>query len=84
MQDTYGPSGRSRGTATIVFAKPGSAAQAARDLNGVKVDNRAMKVWEFFLGFVYTVANSPQIEVVMGAQSIPAAAVAKSLGDRIA
>lgn len=42
---TYGPSGRSRGTATIVFAKPGSAAQAARDLNGVKVDNRAMKVW---------------------------------------
>lgn len=41
---TYGPSGRSRGTATIVFAKPGSAAQAARELNGVKVDNRAMKV----------------------------------------
>jgi THO complex subunit 4 len=42
---TYGPSGRSRGTATIVFAKSGSAAQAARELNGVKVDNRAMKVW---------------------------------------
>jgi hypothetical protein len=41
---TYGPSGRSRGTATIVFAKPGSAAQAAHELNGVKVDNRAMKV----------------------------------------
>jgi THO complex subunit 4 len=41
---TYGPTGRSRGTATIVFAKPGSAAQAAHELNGVKVDNRAMKV----------------------------------------
>jgi THO complex subunit 4 len=41
---TYGPNGRSRGTATIVFAKSGSAAQAARELNGVKVDNRAMKV----------------------------------------
>lgn len=41
---TYGPSGRSRGTATIVFAKPESAAKAARELNGVKVDNRAMKV----------------------------------------
>jgi hypothetical protein len=41
---TYGPTGRSRGTATIIFTKPGSAAQAAHELNGVKVDNRAMKV----------------------------------------
>jgi THO complex subunit 4 len=41
---TYGPTGRSRGTATIIFAKAGSAAQAAHELNGVKVDNRAMKV----------------------------------------
>ncbi|KAM0712763.1 hypothetical protein Q7P35_000210 [Cladosporium inversicolor] len=64
---TYGPTGRSRGTATIIFAKPGSAAQAAHELNGVKVDNRAMK-----------------IEVVVGAKSVPAAAVAKSLSDRIA
>jgi THO complex subunit 4 len=40
---TYGPNGRSRGVATIVFAKPGSAADAAKQLNGVKVDNRAMK-----------------------------------------
>jgi len=64
---TYGPTGRSRGTATIIFAKAGSAAQAAHELNGVKVDNRAMK-----------------IEVVVGAKSVPAAAMAKSLGDRIA
>lgn len=64
---TYGPTGRSRGTATIVFSKPGSAAVAARDLNGVKVDNRAMR-----------------IEVVLGANNVPAAAAPKSLGDRIA
>lgn len=41
---TYGPSGRSRGIATIIFGKPGSAADAASQLNGVKVDNKAMKV----------------------------------------
>ncbi|KAM0717217.1 hypothetical protein Q7P37_007069 [Cladosporium fusiforme] len=41
---TYGPNGRSRGTATIIFSKPGSAEKAARELNGVKVDNRAMRI----------------------------------------
>lgn len=41
---TYGPTGKSRGTATIVFHRPESGAQAAKQLNGVKVDNRAMKV----------------------------------------
>lgn len=41
---TYGPNGQSRGIATIVFNKPGSAVQAATQLNGVKVDNRPMKV----------------------------------------
>ncbi|KAK6432814.1 RNA-binding RNA annealing protein [Oleoguttula sp. CCFEE 5521] len=41
---TYGPNGRSRGIATIVFSNPGSASKAAQELNGVKVDNRAMKI----------------------------------------
>lgn len=41
---TYGPNGRSRGIATIIFSKPTSAAKALQELNGVKVDNRAMKV----------------------------------------
>lgn len=41
---TYGPQGRSRGIATIIFSKPGSAADAAKSLNGVKVDNKSMKV----------------------------------------
>jgi THO complex subunit 4 len=82
---TYGPTGRSRGTATIIFVKAGSAAQAAHELNGVKVDNRAMKV-RFALEWLtaYSFADNAQIEVVVGAKSVPAAAMAKSLGDRIA
>ena len=80
---TYGPTGRSRGTATIVFAKPGSAAQAAHELNGVKVDNRAMKVCIPMCPNMWIFTNQLQIEVVVGAKSVPAAAVAKSLSDRI-
>jgi THO complex subunit 4 len=82
---TYGPTGRSRGTATIIFVKAGSAAQAAHELNGVKVDNRAMKV-RFALEqpVVCHFTDGTQIEVVVGAKSVPAAAMAKSLGDRIA
>ncbi|MCJ1456341.1 hypothetical protein MMC28_006702 [Mycoblastus sanguinarius] len=41
---TYGPNGISRGIATIIFAKPGSADDALRQLNGVLVDKRPMKV----------------------------------------
>ncbi|TKA80930.1 hypothetical protein B0A49_00943 [Cryomyces minteri] len=41
---TYGPNGRSRGVATIIFVRPASAAEAAKTLDGVKVDNRAMKI----------------------------------------
>ena len=41
---TYGPSGRSRGIAQIIFAGPTSATEAAKQLDGVKVDNRAMRV----------------------------------------
>ena len=40
----YGPNGRSRGIATITFGTPLGAAKAAKDLDGVKVDNRAMRV----------------------------------------
>ncbi|KAL9084345.1 MAG: hypothetical protein Q9159_005305 [Coniocarpon cinnabarinum] len=41
---TYGPDGQSRGVATIIFSNPNSALEAATNLNGVKVDNRAMKI----------------------------------------
>jgi len=40
----YGPNGVSRGVATIHFVKGASAAEAAKTLDGVKVDNRAMKI----------------------------------------
>jgi hypothetical protein len=41
----YGPNGQSRGIASVVFANAASSAKAVAELNGVKVDNRPMKVW---------------------------------------
>jgi THO complex subunit 4 len=41
---TYGPDGRSRGVATVEFAKAEHAAIAAQKYNGVEVDKRPMKV----------------------------------------
>ncbi|MCJ1322465.1 hypothetical protein MMC15_007814 [Xylographa vitiligo] len=41
---TYGPNGISRGIATIMFAKPGSANDALVKLNGLLVDKRPMKI----------------------------------------
>ncbi|MCJ1298648.1 hypothetical protein MMC08_001438, partial [Hypocenomyce scalaris] len=41
---TYGPNGVSRGIATIIFSKPGSANEALAKLNGLLVDKRPMKI----------------------------------------
>lgn len=41
---TYGPNGSSRGIASIIFSKPDTAAKAARELNGLLVDGKPMKV----------------------------------------
>lgn len=41
---SYGPNGESRGVATIIFAKADGAAKAVKELDGIKVDNRPMKV----------------------------------------
>ncbi|KAM0804530.1 hypothetical protein BDR22DRAFT_969852 [Usnea florida] len=41
---TYGPNGVSRGIATIIFSKPGSANDALTQLNGMLVDKRPMKI----------------------------------------
>lgn len=41
---TYGPNGKSRGVATVIFVKTDSAAKAAKELDGLKVDNRPMKI----------------------------------------
>ena len=40
---TYGPNGVSRGIATIIFSKAGSANDALVQLNGMLVDKRPMK-----------------------------------------
>jgi RNA recognition motif-containing protein len=40
----FGPTGKSLGTATIIFATQAQAIQATGALNGVKIDNRALRV----------------------------------------
>lgn len=45
---TYNQNGTSRGIASIVFSKPDTAAKAAKELNGLLVDGKPMKVFSFF------------------------------------
>ena len=45
----YGPDGRSRGSATIIFGGRDGALAAAKQVDGLKVDGRPMKV-EVILG----------------------------------
>jgi len=40
----FGPNGQSRGIANITFSQPDSASKAFRELNGIKVDNKPMKI----------------------------------------
>jgi THO complex subunit 4 len=40
----YGPNGQSRGIATVIFGTAAAAAKAVKELNGVKVDGKPMKV----------------------------------------
>ncbi|KAF2761757.1 hypothetical protein EJ05DRAFT_496656 [Pseudovirgaria hyperparasitica] len=46
---SYGPDGKSRGICTVIFRDSHAAAQAAEEMNGVKVDQSPMKV-ELVLG----------------------------------
>ncbi|KAK8193037.1 hypothetical protein IWZ00DRAFT_505564 [Phyllosticta capitalensis] len=55
---TYGPNGQSRGVATVIFSQAGAAAQAAAKYNGIKVDNRPMRV-EVILGASEVPAPAP-------------------------
>lgn len=41
---TYGPNGKSRGVATIIFANADSASKAVKTQNNIKVDQRPMRV----------------------------------------
>ncbi|KAK3678113.1 RNA-binding RNA annealing protein [Recurvomyces mirabilis] len=40
----YGPNGRSRGDATVIFTTYNRAAEAVKAYNGIKVDNRPMRI----------------------------------------
>lgn len=40
---SYNQHGESRGIADIIFVKPDSAAKAAKEQNGIKIDGRPMK-----------------------------------------
>jgi THO complex subunit 4 len=40
----YGPNGRSLGSATIIWNKHDQAVKATNQLNGVKIDNRPVRV----------------------------------------
>lgn len=46
---TYNQNGTSRGIASIVFSKPDTAAKAAKELNGLLVDGKPMKVFPLFV-----------------------------------
>ncbi|TGO76654.1 hypothetical protein BELL_0144g00170 [Botrytis elliptica] len=68
VQLVYGPNGTSRGEANITFHRQGDAAAAVSKLNGVKVDNRSLRV---------------QLLVDAEAASIMEEKLAKRLTDRI-
>lgn len=82
---TYNQNGSSRGIATIIFGKADTAAKAAKDLNGLLVDGRPMKV-NFSISIQSCSINSSaqQIEVVYDASHAPTAPAAKPLTERVA
>lgn len=73
----------SRGIATIIFSKPGSANDALVQLNGMLVDKRPMKVKLAIPALLMDhLLISPKIEVVLNSSKAAAAPV-KGLGDRV-
>jgi THO complex subunit 4 len=53
---TYNQNGTSRGIASIIFAKADTAAKAAKELNGLLVDGRPMKI-----EVVYDASHAPAV-----------------------
>lgn len=78
----YGPNGRSRGSATVMFHKPTAAAEAVK-YDGTKVDGRPMRVCSSAILCIRCETDCSQIEVLMTAKAIPATQPAKSLADRV-
>lgn len=82
---TYNQNGTSRGIASIVFSKPDTAAKAAKELNGLLVDGRPMKVWIRINTFWDCCAlTTLQIEVVLDATQAPEVPAPKPLTERVA
>lgn len=80
---TYGPNGISRGIATIIFSKPGSADEALVQLNGMLVDKRPMKVkLAEAASLIDRLLTFVKIEVVLNAAKAAAVPV-KALSDRV-
>ena len=80
----YGPNGQSRGIATVIFSKPTAAAKAVKELNGVKVDGRPMKVlWQCQFRPRPQRTNRFQVEVVVEGKDVAAPPPAKTLMDRV-
>lgn len=80
---SYGPNGQSRGVATVVFKNPASAVQAAKQMNGVKIDERPMKVCIILTLGPYPQSDVCKVELVVGADQAPVPVPAKALSDRI-
>ncbi|KAJ5713494.1 mRNA export protein mlo3 [Penicillium malachiteum] len=76
---TYNQNGTSRGIASITFAKADTAAKAAKDLNGLLVDGRPMKIEVVFdASRAPTVpATKPLTERIATQKSKPKPATAK-------
>ena len=78
---TFDAGGNSRGVATIIFKKAGLANEAQAKLDGVKVDDRAMKVRTLRLNKeISGIITHDQIEVVLDPKK-PVAS--KALSERI-
>jgi THO complex subunit 4 len=80
---TYNQNGTSRGIASIVFREPDTAAKAAKELNGLLVDGRPMKV-RLSRITMFPLLISIKIEVVVDASHAPTVPAPKPLSDRVA
>jgi THO complex subunit 4 len=84
---TYNQNGTSRGVAAITFVRPETAGKAAKELNGLLIDKRPIKVCRgvpLFVGTIPLLTAAPQIEVVLDASRAPPAPAVKPLSERVA
>lgn len=62
---TYGPNGTSRGIASIIFGKPDTAAKAAKELNGLLVDGKPMKVRTAIYCLYLVITNNCRLRLLL-------------------